>query len=178
MKSRTPYLVVIVICVIIISVGIYFVLGGFDETEVYFFEGTERTVIGKEYFIKDDRKDFYAIMDSAKAELLKGVLKGKLTAVIYQDEWQERDSIHCFVGTAQDSVKGVVRLPIEYEYKKFSTDRIYKIFVTQSMWVVPSPEKMEEIMEVKSVEEGEVLQPITFELYYEDGSFSVEKWIR
>jgi len=178
MKSRIPYIVVIIICLTIISIGTYYVLGGFDKTEVYFFEGTERTVIGKEHFIPDDRKSFEMVMDSAKADLLKGLLKGKLTAVIFQDEWQERDSIHCFIGTAQDSIKGVVRLPVDYEYQKFSTNRIYKIFVTQSMWVVPSPEKIEEIMGVKSIEEGEVLQPITFELYYEDGSFSVEKWVK
>ena len=146
--------------------------------EVYFFGGTDRTVIGKEYFIPDDKKDFYIKMDSAKADLLSGMLKGKLTAVIYQDEWRERDSLHCFIGASQDSVKGVVRLPAGYEYKQFSTDRIYKIFITQSGWVIPSPKSIEETLEVKSIEEGEVLQPITFELYYEDGSLSVEKWVR
>ena len=179
MSSKTLYLIVIVVCLSVVSAGIYFILGGFEETEVYFFDGTDRMVIGKEHFLKNDKKSFYAEMDSAKADLLSGVLKGKLTAVIYQDEWQEKDSLHCFIGVAQDSVKGgVVRLPAGYDYRQFSTDRIYKIFVTQSMWVVPSPKTLEETLQVRSIEEGEVLQPVTFELYYEDGSFSVEKWVK
>lgn len=178
MSSRTLYLIIIIVCLSVVSVGVYFILGGFEETEVYFFDGTERTVIGKEHFLKNDKDSFYAEMDSAKADLMSGVLKGKLTAVIYQDEWQEKDSLHCFIGVAQDSVKGMLRLPAGYNYKQFSTPRIYKIFVTQSRWVVPSPKTLEEVLEVRSIEEGEVLQPITFELYYEDGSFSVEKWVK
>ncbi len=146
--------------------------------EVYYFEGINRTVIGKEYFLPDDNKTFREKMDSIRMDLTAGILKGKLAAVIYQDEWNESDSLHCFVGVAQDSVKGVVRLPSGYEYQQFETSRIYKVFMTQSRWVIPSPESIEEVLTVKSIEQGEVLQPITFELYYEDGSFSVEKWVR
>lgn len=178
MKSGTIYIGVISVCIIIISISMYYVLGGFDRVEVYFFPGTDRTVIGKEYFIPDDNKTFSAKMDSAKADLLKGVLKGKLTAVMYQDEWKDRDSLHCFIGTSRDSVQDVVRLPAGYEYQQFSTHRIYKIFITQSGWVIPSPKTLEQKLEVRSIKEGEVLQPLTFEIYYEDGSFSVEKWVK
>lgn len=178
MNSRNTYTGIIVICLAVIFTSLYFILGGFDKIEVYFFPGTDRTMIGKEYFIPDDNKAFRAKMDSAKSDMLKGILKGKLAAVIYQDEWQEKDSLHCFIGVAQDSVQGVVRLPAGYDYAQFSTDRIYKIFITQSGWVIPSPATIEEILEVKSIEEGEVLQPFTFELYYEDNSMSVEKWVK
>ena len=153
-------------------------MGGFDEIEVYFFEGRERTVIGKEYFIPNDDNSFIEKMDNAKAALMAGTLRGKLTSVIYQDEWMEKDSIHCFIGASRDSIQGLVRIPAGYLYKQFTTDKVYKIFMTKSGWVRPLPETIEEIMKVRSIEEGEVLQPLTFELYYEDGSFSVEKWVK
>ena len=90
----------------------------------------------------------------------------------------EKDSIHCFIGASRDSIQGLVRIPAGYLYKQFTTDKVYKIFMTKSGWVRPLPETIEEIMKVRSIEEGEVLQPLTFELYYEDGSFSVEKWVK
>ena len=178
MNSRPVYIGIISICIVVISVSLYYILGGFDKQEIYFFPGTTRTVVGKEYFLPDDEDTFYAKMDSAKADLLEGILKGKLTAVIYDDEWKTRDSLHCFIGSSQDSVQGVVRLPAGYDYRQFATERIYKLFVTQSQWIRPLPEENEELLTVKSIEEGEVLQPVTFELYFRDGSFSVEKWVK
>ncbi|MEM6644310.1 MAG: hypothetical protein AAF616_15130 [Bacteroidota bacterium] len=177
-KAKKTYLAIITLCLLTIGFSFYYILGGFDEVQVYFFRGMERTVIGKEFVIKNDHKAFTSQMDSVKEDFMNGVLKGKLTALIYQDEWQEKDSLHCFLGVSQDSTSGVVRLPAGYEYRKFSTDRIYKTFISQSVWVAPSPASIEEMMEVKSIEEGEVLQPITFEIYYRDGSRSIEKWVK
>ncbi len=177
-KARSFYTLIIVVCLLVISVGIYYILGGFDPIEVYFFDGTNRTVVGKEYYLPDQRKDFFEKLDSAKADLLQGTLKGNLTAVIYQNDWKKKDSIHCFIGASQDSVKGVLRIPAGYEYKQFETNKIYKVFITQNRWIQPTPGTIEEIMEVKSIEEGEVLHPYSFELYYRDGSFSVEKWVK
>ncbi len=177
-KHRSFYTVIIVVCILIISVGVYYLLGGFDPIRIYYFAGTNRTVIGKEYYLPDQRKDFWEKLDSAKADLLDGTIKGNLVAVVYQDEWTDRDSIHCFIGASQDSTQGVLRIPAGYEYKQFETERIYKVFMTQNRWIQPTPGTIEEIMEVKSIEEGEVLQPYSFELYYRDGSSSVEKWVK
>ncbi|MBC6401965.1 MAG: hypothetical protein GDA37_13355 [Ekhidna sp.] len=75
-------------------------------------------------------------------------------------------------------IKGVARIPAGFDYRQYRTEKIYKIFITQSDWIRPTPESIEEMMLIKSIEEGEVLKPYTFELYYQDGSFSVEKWIQ
>lgn len=178
-KQRTIYIIIIALCLVTIGVSIYFALGGFDKTEVYFFEGTERTVIGKEYFIPNDNKAYYSIMDSARADIQSGDLTGKLTAIIFHDQWASKDSLHCFIGASQDSIGGgVVKVPAKYDFRRYQTDRIYKIFITQSGWVQPSPQSIEEIMKVRSIQEGEVLQPYTFELYYPDNSMSIEKWVK
>ncbi|MEM7298066.1 MAG: hypothetical protein AAF391_07350, partial [Bacteroidota bacterium] len=83
-----------------------------------------------------------------------------------------------FIGASQDDINGVVRMPAGYQYKHFKTDRIYRIFITQHPLVMPTPDEIEQMMEIKAIEEGELLQPVTFELYYEDNSLSVEKWVK
>ncbi len=152
-------------------------MGGFNPIEIYFFDGTTRTVIGKEYVLPNGNEHFKEKMDSAKADILNGNLKGKLTAVIYP-KGESEDSSRYFIGVAQDSIVGIIRIPAEFDYRQFKTDRIYKIFITQSSWVAPAPHEIEEMMELRAIEEGEMLKPYTFEIYYEDGSFSIEKWVR
>ena len=142
-KAKTLYFVIIAVCLSAISAGVYFILGGFDPVEIYFFNGTTRTVIGREYILADDNKYFQQQMDSAKADLLRGNLTGMLTAVVYQDE-DLKDSIRYFIGASQDSIEGVVRVPAGFDYRQYRTERIYKIFVTQSGWVSPTPEEIEE----------------------------------
>lgn len=176
-KAKTRYLVIIVTCLMLIAGGMYYVLGGFDPVEIYLMNGTTRTVIGREYVLPKDNKYFQQRMDSTKAAILDGNLKGKLTAVVYQDE-QLIDSIRYFIGASQDSIKGVARVPAGFDYRQYRTSKIYKIFITQSGWIRPTPASIEEMMQVKSIEEGEILKSYTFELYYEDGSFSVEKWVK
>jgi len=176
-RAKAFYLSFIVACLAIIAGCIYYLMGGFDPVEIYFFEGNTRTVIGREYVLRDDNKYFQREMDSIYADIQAGTLKGMLTAVIYQDE-HLKDSTRYFLGASQDGSKGVARVPAGFDYRQFSTDRIYKIFITQSGWVSPTPKEIEEIMQVKSIEEGEILKPYTFELYYKDGSFSVEKWVK
>ncbi|MBC6410877.1 MAG: hypothetical protein GDA42_10565 [Ekhidna sp.] len=176
-RIKAIYIVMIVTSLSIISGSLYYILGGFDPVKIYFFDGTTRTVIGREYILPDDNKYFQQQMDIAKADLSAGNLKGMLTAVIYRDE-NLQDSIRYFIGASQDSIKGVARIPAGFDYRQYRTEKIYKIFITQSDWIRPTPESIEEMMLIKSIEEGEVLKPYTFELYYQDGSFSVEKWIQ
>lgn len=176
-NSKSLYLFVIVFCLVLISSGIYYLLGGFKKLEVYFFDGSERTVIGKEFFIRDGNKDFNTKMDSVALAIKSGTLKGDLTAVIYDDDWKERDSLHVFIGAAQHNASGIMQIPAGYTYKEFSSSRVYKVFISQNGWVRPSTDEVEEVLEIKAIEEGEVFQPITFEVYFQDGSFNVEKWI-
>ena len=160
-----------------LTLSFYFILGGFDPVEIRFFNGTTRTVIGREYVLPDGNKYFQQQMDSLKTSLLEKNLSGILTAVVYQNE-DLKDSIRYFLGAAQDSTKGVPRVPAGFDYRQYHTDRVYRIFVKQSNWTHPTPEKIEELMNAESIKEGETLEPYTFELYYEDGSFSIEKWVK
>lgn len=180
-RAKYLYLSVIILCLVIISGCIYYVLGGFDPVEVYLFDGpAERTVIGKEYFLpaNDNSKEYNERMTEAWQDIQNGTLKGQLTSVIYVNDTLSKDSIHCFIGASFEEIKGVMRMPSGYEYRQFTTNRIYKIFVTQHALARPTPEENEQLMQVRSIEEGEVLQPYTFELYYEDNSLSIEKWVK
>ena len=140
-KVKAVYIGIIVVSLLIISGSVYYILGGFDPVEIYLFDGTTRTVIGREYILPDDDKYFQQEMDSIYKDLQSGTLKGMLTAVVYQDE-NLRDSIRYFLGASQDSTKGVARVPAGFDYRQFSTKRIYKIFITQSNWIRPAPKKI------------------------------------
>lgn len=165
-------------CLIIIAWSTYYTLGGFDPIDVYVMEGKERTVIGKEYIEKYRPLDFGLKIQQTKAEIDSGKLQGMLTVVFIENDTIGQDSVHYFLGASSDEINDVLRLPAGYSYKEFKTDKVFKVFMTQHVLVRPTPEEVAEIVQVKSIEEGSVLQPLSFELYYPDGSFSVEFWAR
>jgi len=176
LRAKIIYSVIIVVCLGIIAWSTYYTLGGFDPVEVYVMEGNERTVIGKEYIESYDYEEFHARMQETIAQIDSGRLKGMLTVVVYENENIGKDSIHYFLGASQDVIKNVVRLPAGYEYKEFRTEKVFKMFITQHFLVRPSPEEIDELAQIKAIEEGVILQPLSFELYYEDQSLSVERW--
>ena len=169
---------IIIVCLIIIAWSTYYTLGGFDPVEIFVMEGKERTVIGKEYIEKYDYDGFDKKMKETRAAIDSGRLKGMLTVVFFENDTIGEDSVHYFLGASKDEVKNVVMLPAGYDYREFKTDKVFKAFMTQHPLVRPNPDEMNELMEVKAIEEGEVLQPISFELYYQDNSLSVEYWAK
>ena len=172
------YSVIIVLCLIIIAWSTYYTLGGFDPVEIFIMEGKERTVIGKEYIEKYRLADFDIRMLETRAAIDSGRLNGMLTVVFFKNETIGSDSVHYFIGASVDEVKDVFRLPAGYDFREFKSEKIFKIFITQHWLVQPLPEEIEELMQIKSIEEGEVLTPFWFEMYYEDESLSVEYWAK
>ncbi len=177
-RAKQFYLAIIIVCLIIIAWSTYYTLGGFDPVIVYVMEGKERTVIGKEYIEKFRYAEFKNKIETAKIEVDSGRLRGMLTVIFFQNDTIGKDSVHYFIGASREEIKDVVRLPAGYTYKEFKTDKIFKIFMTQHELVRPTPEEVAELAQIKAIEEGAVLQPLSFELYYPDQSFSVEFWAR
>lgn len=177
-RAKLIYSAIIVVCLIIIMWSTYYTLGGFDPVEVFVMEGKERTVIGKEYIEKYDYDAFGKKMKETRKAIDSGRLKGMLTVVFFENDTIGSDSIHYFLGASKDEVKNVVMLPAGYDYKEFETNKILKVFMTQHPLVRPNPEEINELMEIKAIEEGVVLQPVWFELYYQDESLSVEYWAK
>lgn len=177
-RAKLIYLAIIIVCLIIIAWSTYYTLGGFDPVEVFVMEGKERTVIGKEYIEEYNYTNYTRRLEETKAAIDSGILKGMLTYIEFENDTIGEDSVHYFVGASIDEVNNVVMLPAGYDYKEFKTDKVFKVFITQHTLVRPTPDEIDEIMEVKAIEEGVVLQPISFELYYKDNSLSVEYWAK
>lgn len=177
-RAKQIYLAIIILCLIIIAWSTYYAMGGFDPVEIYVMEGQERTVIGKEYIEKYRYSEFKQRIEEAKADVDSGRLKGMLTVIFFENDTIGPDSVHYFIGASREEIKDVLRLPAGYDYKEFRTDKIFKVFMTQHVLVRPTPDEIAELVQVKAIEEGSVLQPISFELYYSDRSFSVEYWAR
>jgi len=177
-RAKIIYSIIIVVLLAIIGWSTYYTLGGFDPVEVYVENGAERTVIGKEYLEKYDYEEFHAKMQETISQIDSGRLKGMLTVIFFEDESIGKDSVHYFLGASVDEIKNVVRLPAGYEYREFETSKVFKVFITQHFLVRPSPEKINELMEIRAIEEGVVLQPVSFEVYYKDQSLRVERWAR
>ncbi len=177
-RAKLIYSAIIIICLIIISWSTYYTLGGFDPIEVYVIEGKERTVIGKEYREKFDYDLLKARYRETKAAIDSGKLKGQVAIVYFNLDESESDTVHYFVGAYKDEIKDVLRLPAGYSYKEFKTDKIFKVFLTQHWLVGPGREEIAEMMEIKAIEEGVVLAPYSFDLYYADDSRSTERWAR
>ncbi len=177
-RVKQFYLAITILCLVTIAFSTYYTLGGFDPVDVFVMKGGERTVIGKEYIVKYDYNAFHKKIQETIAEIDSGRLKGMLTVVFFENDMIGEDSVHYFIGVSIDEILDVLRLPSGYDYKEFRTEKIFKIFITQHPWIRPLSEEINEIMEIQSIEEGKVLQPYSFELYYKDGSLSIERWVR
>ena len=177
-RAKQLYLTIIILCVFIIGFSTYYTLGGFDSVEVFVMGGKERTIIGKEYIEAYDYDGFGKKMKETRAAIDSGKLKGMLTVVFFENENIGKDSVHYFLGASVDEISDVLRLPAGYDYKEFSTSKLFKVFLAQHPLVMPSPEEIRELAESKAIEEGEMLHPYSFELYYEDKSLSVEFWAK
>lgn len=177
-RTKQIYLFIIVLCLMIISAATYYLLGGFEEIEIYEFAGKERTVIGKEFVGKHNSATLDSLMFATKEAVASGKLQGALTVVYYPSAFEDRDSIKCFIGASFEEIKGIVSVPSKYDYREFKSDKIYKMFITQHPLVRPLPNEIASMFEVRSIEDGNVLQPFNFEIYYDDGSLSVEAWTR
>lgn len=173
-RAKLIYSAIIIVCLIFISWSTYYTLGGFDPIEIFVMEGKERTVIGKEYREKFDYELLRERYLETKAAIDSGKLKGQV-AIVYLTE-PEGDTVHYFVGAYKDEINDILRLPSGYSYREFKSNKIFKVFLTQHWLVRPGREKIAEMMEIKAIEEGVVLQPYSFDLYYEDGSQSAERW--
>ncbi|MEQ9402028.1 MAG: hypothetical protein RIM99_00470 [Cyclobacteriaceae bacterium] len=177
-KAKQFYLSIIVICLIIISVSIYYSLGGFEKMQVFEFDGTGRTVIGRHYigrYTSDKVKDFYL---ETKALIDSGKLKGRVALVEYKNDTIGQDSVHLFIGASFDEIRSILEIPSGYTYEEYKTSKIYRVFITQHPLVRPTPDKVRSLLEVKSIEDGKVLQPYSFDIYYPDGSWCTEAWVK
>lgn len=172
------YLSIIIVSLIIISYSTYYTLGGFDEVTVYVFEGSSRTVIGKHYIGRYDSGQIGDILEETKALLESGRLKGQLALVEYQNDTIGSDSAHYFIGASFDEIRNILEIPSGFGFEEYSTNKIYRVFVTQHPLIRPFPAEIRSLMEIKSIEEGEVLAPYTFDIYYDDGSLRTEAWVR
>jgi hypothetical protein len=175
---KVVYLAIIILCLIIISYATYYALGGFQKVEVFVFEGGERTVIGQHYIGKLQPSEIREIVTEKKEMLDRGQLKGKLSIVEYENDTIGSDSSHYFIGASFEEIRNVLEIPSGYTYEEYSTSKIYRVFITQHPWVRPLPSDIRSMMEVRSIEDGEVLAPYTFDIYYEDGSWCTESWVR
>ena len=175
-QKKVLYSAIILVCLGIIFTSVYYSLGGFTKTEVYVFEGASRTVIGKHHIGKNNPEKIEEAMLEAKSMIESGSLKGELVLVEFFDDTLSNNSTHYFIGASFDEIRNILELPSGFTYEEFKTDKIYRVFITQHPLVRPLPSDIRSMMEVKAIEDGEVLQPFSFDLYYQDGSLRIESW--
>ncbi|MEM9337123.1 MAG: hypothetical protein AAGA66_00220 [Bacteroidota bacterium] len=167
---------VIIICLITITFSIYYGIGGFDPITVYEYGAADRTVVGKHYIGKFPPRRVRNFIKEAKALIDSGRLKGALTLVEFQNDTIGSDSIHLFIGASFDEIRNILEIPSGFSYEEFQTDKVYQVFITQHPLVQPLPNEVKELMQDKATEAGRILQPVIFDIYYEDGSLRTEGW--
>ena len=171
-NQRTVYSAIIISCLIILSLSVYYLLGGFEEIEVNELPGKQRTVVGVEYFGKHKSTKLDSIRAKTIADIQSNQIKGQLTLVDYH--FDSKDSVKFFIGTSIDDTNSVVGLPSGYAIREFSGSKTYQVIIDQNFLVRPMPEEVKEAVETKTRSNKDKLAPYSFELYYEDGSLIVE----
>lgn len=176
-RASWIYLIIIIVCLVITFVATYYALGGYDKVAVYTTEGSSRTVIGRHY-LGSQSSDINEVMDEIKTMVDEGRLRGQLTMVEYQNDTIGADSVHYFIGASFEEIRNILEIPSGFSYEEYTTSKIYQVFITQHHMVRPLPTEVRSMIEVQSIQDGEVLAPYTFDVYYSDGSLRTEAWVR
>ena len=176
-KQKLIYSVLIALLLVALVVIYYYHIGGFAPVEVYVVEGEQRTIIGKEYVIKADGKQYTKIMSEAKSKLDSGFLTGELTALINLS-YQSEDSIKIFVGSSFEGFRNILQIPSGYSYKELSSDTIFRVYLTQKSEARPTPERIDKLVNMKVKETNSRIPSLSMEIYYPDHSLRIEYWVK
>ena len=176
-RASWIYLIITIVCLVITVVATYYTLGGYDKITVFAAEGGSRTVIGKHY-IGQQSSDINDVMEEVKTMVDGERLRGNLTMVEYQNDTIGEDSVHYFIGASFEEIRNILEIPSGFSYEEYTTKKIYQVFITQHPLVRPLPSEIRSLIEVQAIQDGEVLAPYTFDVYYSDGSLRTEAWVR
>lgn len=173
--KRNFYLALIATFIAIIGLSMYYLLGGFQEVHVYQMEPVQRTVVGK--FFTDPSSSEAADHRKMCRELVENrAIDGLLTEVIYLLDSASEEEEGRFFGISLE--QDVVEIPRDFEVREYESGIRFGVFLSMHFLVQPGGAKIEKMLYDKAGTEGYALRNYFFNLNYEDGSRSVEGWVK
>ena len=165
----------IVVFLGIIITSVYYMLGGFEEIEVYQLKPITRTIAGKDFvthYTDEAPRDFGR---KCRQLLDSGDISGELVIVNYQTDSLNRDQIHQFIGVALS--EDMSEIPSGFDIQEFESADRYAVFMSMHVLVQPRPHKIEAMLWDSANEDGVELKDYFFEIRDPDNSLSVEGWV-
>lgn len=174
-NQRNLYLVLIAFFVAIILASAYYLLGGFEEVRVYQLAPTTRIVAGK-YFDNPETKAAYDHVQYCGELVYERKIDGIPTEVIYLNDSITGEEAGAFIGISLN--EDIAEIPVGFDVREFESDVRFAVFLTMHFIVQPTRTKIESMLYNKAQEEGYELKNYFFVLNYQDGSRSVEGWVK
>ena len=171
MNSRTA--IVVTTVTLLISLILYFALGGFNPIEYSLIQNEKYKIIGKEYTGVNNSSTLENIFTETK-ELLKNDFDGGTLIIVNDDEKydDEFNQVGYFIGilvrSATDST------PAGYVLKEYEAARAIRARINSHNLVMPRPDKVRQGAIEFSERERAEMSNYSFEKYFEDGSIEVD----
>jgi hypothetical protein len=142
--SRIFYGSLIVVFITIISLSIYYLLGGYNEMKLYRAEPENRVLFGK-FFDTVHDSQFASHGSKCRQMIEEGSINGRLTVMLYPNDSLKDSELDRFVGIS--TTEEMVEVPSDFEIIEIDLpERIVLEMADMHLLVQPRPDKVEEMI--------------------------------
>ena len=163
---------IIVILLGLIGSSLYYLLGGFEEVQVYEVPAEKRNIVGRYFRGYYAHPDLESIWHETLQLIEDGSLSGELVVVNYQNDSLDNDEVEQFIGVSLTG--GMAEIPTGYDVLEINGTKKLAVFLSMHPLVRPNPLTVEEMFAGYAEEKGLELEKMTLEVHFQDNSMSIE----
>lgn len=173
-KTRILYGGLIALFISIISLCVYYLLGGFNETSLYKAGPTNQLLLGK-YFDTVHDPDFSTHGAKCRELIESGSINGRLAVMIYPVDTIRDSEIDRFVGIATN--EDMAEIPSDFEIRELNLSGSVVLEIKDMhLLVQPRPDKIEKMIRDFAAEQRLQLTNYYLIYYGKDHSETIIEW--
>lgn len=164
------------ISVFVVLLSVYYFLGGFQDISKSRSVGAEYSIAGKWLSGERSRKEEAILFNEVRDLVASKTITGTLCMVDYRHDSLDEKQIRRFIGVLLTNQ--VSAIPPGFKVLELEATTTYQASLTMHPLVMPNAEKVVEDLQKMATENNDLLDDFTVELYFEDNSVIVEKFVK
>ena len=171
-QKKYLYWLLSFISLLVISMSIYFFLGGFHKIKVVQSKNNHYSIAGKTIQGIGVHREEKVLWEEVKKMIVDKKLHGDLCIINYRPDTLEDKEIYRFIGVLLN--EDVAIIPAGYSVTEIKAETTFLAALTMHPLVRPSSEKMDNLLTDFADSLGYTVRNYTLERHYIDNSMLVE----
>lgn len=158
---------------LIIILGVYYFLGGFNEVAIEVIEVENYEVVGHYYEGPYERDTIASLFFDAKELLENKILSGDLSVINFENDPEQKHS-KIFIGILVNQETS--DFPKNLERRKVNGGKVIRASIQSHNIVMPTRDKIDEKMTAFAAANNLTLSGVTIERYVSENQLLIEKY--